>query len=115
MSKTALGRLDQSVTVLARSTEDDTQGGRQADYAPWVTLPAAVVPVARGGRESSQARSVGSHVPYDVEIVYRPDITATMRLEWTPYLGSAKTLQILTVYPKDGRPDRLILECAEVA
>lgn len=115
MRDTALGALREWLVIQQKPTVSDGQGGRELAPGGWQTVaevPGAVV--SRGGGEQQQAQKVGSIVSYDAEIVYRADVTPKMRVLWTPYLGTQKTLEILTVAPKDGRMDRLILQCAEV-
>jgi SPP1 family predicted phage head-tail adaptor len=81
----------------------------------WVTLATVWANVrALGAREQLQSQAVGSDANYTVTVRYRADITPSMRLSWTTYLGSAKTLQILGVQPLDGRREFLALTCGEV-
>ena len=68
------------------------------------------------GSESFKAGAVAASHPYEVEIEYRGDVTPKMRVSWTPYGGSAKTLEIQGVGQVwRGRRRRLILACAEAA
>jgi len=107
------GRLSQRVVIQQKTTTTDSQLGRAVTWSTLATVWADVQP-ATGG-EQLQARAVGSQVQYVVEIQDRSDVTASMRLSWTPYGGSAKTLQILGVRAKAGEPYRLLLDCGEVA
>ncbi len=117
MPKTPLGELTEYLTLQADSAVSDGQGGRNLTPATLANVYGAVR--ALGGAESLQGGAVGSFVSYQVEIVYRADITPKRtRVLWTPYLGTLgmqKTLEVLTVAPKDGRNDRLLLTCQEVA
>lgn len=117
MARTPLGALRDVVTIQqqAETTTGDQQGGAAISWSTVATAAALIAAVAQSGREFRSAGAVGSHVQYLVEIPYRANVTPAMRLRWTPYLGSAKTLEILAAYPKDGGRERLMLECAEVA
>ena len=110
---TAIGALRDRVAILQDTKSADTQGGRSASPSTLATVWANVRALNAG--ERLQAQAIGSNVAYEVEVQYRTDITPQMRLSWTPYLGSAKTLQIVGHRMKPGRPERLLLDCAEVA
>lgn len=107
------GRLSQRVVIQQKTTTTDSQLGRSVTWSALATVWAEVLPLSGG--EQLQARAVGSQVQYLVEIQERRDVTPSMRLSWTPYGGSAITLQILSVRPKAGQPFRLLLDCGEVA
>ncbi len=114
MPEIRLGALTEYLTVQVDAAASDGQGGRDLTPATLATVYGAVR--ALSGTESLQGGAVGSFVMYQVEIVYRADITPKRtRVLWTPYLGAQKTLEVLTVAPKDGRADRLLLTCQEVA
>ena len=71
--------------------------------------------VAANATESLELReAIGSTAVYTVTTYYRADVTPKMRLSWTPYKGSAKTLEIRGVQPT---PDRafLTMTCSEGA
>jgi len=110
---TRLGALRDRVVIQSNTTAVDSQGGRTSSWGTLATVWAHVR--ALSGSEQIDAAAVGSQVRYEVEIQYRTDVTASQRLSWTPYLGSPKTLQILSVRLADGRPERLLLDCGEVA
>ena len=124
------GSLTDRVVIQQNTTTPDSQGGRSSS---WVAsafdvvafdeeafagdAPLAIVWAnvrALGAREQLQSQAVGSDASYTVTVRYRADITPSMRLLWTTYLGSAKTLQILGVQPLDGRREFLALTCGEV-
>ncbi len=110
-----LGELRERVTVLQKANTPDSQGGRATTPATTLATVWAAVRALSAG-EGLQTDAVRSLVQYEVEIRNRTDITATMHLTWTPFGASAaKTLQILGVRRKDGRDDRLLLSCVEVA
>jgi SPP1 family predicted phage head-tail adaptor len=104
------GELTERVTILQDTKTTDTQGGRSASAATLATVWASVRPL--NAREQMQAQAVGSNVAYEVKIRHRGDVTPQMRLSWTPYGGSAKTLQIMGV--RQPARDHLLLDCAEV-
>lgn len=105
------GELTERVAIVQDTKTPDTQGGRSASPTTLATVFASVRPL--NGREQMQAEAIGSHVAYEVTIRHRGDVTPQMRLTWTPYGGSAKTLQIVAV--RQPERDRLLLDCAEVA
>jgi SPP1 family predicted phage head-tail adaptor len=113
--------LDDRVSILKRSTTADGQGGRTTSWVDLVTesttaltrLFAHILPLDVS--ERIQAAAVGSHMAYTVTMNYRADITAKMRVQWTPYKSTtAKTLEIHGVNAKDGGRTWLVLDCAEV-
>lgn len=108
----AAGALRERVTIQQPTEVADSQGGAALTWSTLATVWAAVRPWVRGGAEYAQAAAVGAHADYEVEINYRTDVTPAMRLSWTPYAGSAKTLQILEVVAPDRM--RLLLQCSEV-
>lgn len=116
MPSLGLGALRDVVDVWHDVETPDGQGG--ASLAP--ALFAAGVPanvVALGStQEFRAAAAVASHAKYLVEMAYRADLTAAMRLTWSPWLAPApKVLEILGLYPKPDQAGRLVLECVEVS
>lgn len=107
------GDLRDVVTVQSRTTTTDSQGGRSASWSTFATIRAAVRAGSAG--ESKENERVTSVTGYEVETRYRSDITTVMRLSWTPYSGSAKSLQIVGVRVKPGRPDYMLIDCEEAA
>lgn len=125
---TSTGQLRHRVTLQQASTggfdllafdpvafddQPDAQGGRTMRWGDYVTVWARVEPVS--GAERVRAEAIGSQLNYQVLTRYRADVTPSMRLAWTPYGGSSKTLQIHGVHPVDGRREFLRLLCGEVA
>jgi len=100
------------VAIQQTTTVADTQGGRSSSPSTLATVWANVR--ASRASEQQQAQAIGSHVDYTVTIRYRADVTPAMTLSWTPYTGSARTLQIVGVHPVDGRREFLALTCQEV-
>lgn len=117
MPKTPLGALRDVVTVSQATTATDSHGATVRTW-PGTTvvtnLPASVMAVPRGEGEVLAQGKVVALLDYDVEVMYRADLTPGMRLSWTPYLGTAKTLEIRQVRPADGAADRLMLACTEL-
>lgn len=107
--KASTGELRERVVIQASTSVADAIGGQVLTWATLATVWARVAPAS--AREQLAAQSVNASVDYVVEIQYRTDVVATMRLLWTPY-GSAtqKTFEITSVAPIDGRPDRLLLQ-----
>jgi SPP1 family predicted phage head-tail adaptor len=110
--KVAAGTLTDRVVIQQNTTTADSQGGRASSWGTLATVWAAVRPA--GAAEQLQVGAVQSVVSYAVTIRYRADVTPAMRLSWTPYGGSAKTLQVLGVYPVDGGRTFLQLTCGGV-
>lgn len=106
------GELTDRVVIQSKTPTPDSQGGRSVSWGTFATVWAHVR--AARASEQEQAQAVGSHVDHAVTIRYRADVTPSMRLSWTPYTGSAKTLQINGVHPIDGRREFILLTCQEV-
>lgn len=105
------GELRDRVTIQQRAESADGQGGRAVTWSTFATVWASVV--AQSAAERFEAGAIGSVARYEIEIRYRADVTPKMRVSWTPYQGSAKTLQIHGVVPRGGARARLVLECSE--
>lgn len=125
---TAVGSLRHRVTLQVVATagafdwlafdpvafdDPDHQGGREQCWATHATVWARVEPVT--GSERLEAEAIGAHLGYQVVTRYRADLSPSMRLAWTPYGGTSKTLEIHGVHPMDGRRAFLRLLCGEVA
>jgi len=106
------GQLRDRVTIQQQTTVADTQGGRAVTWGTLATVWARVEPLS--AREQLQSASLGSRVSYRATIRQRGDVTPKMRLDWTPYGGSAKTLEIHGVTQSERR-DYVMLDCGEVA
>lgn len=109
-TKVTIGELRERVTIQQPSV-----AATQARTVTWSSLAivwANVSPAAAS--ERIQAAAMGAAHDYRVTIRYRGDVTPTMRIAWTPYDGSAKTLQIHGVQPLDGARAFLVLTCGEV-
>ena len=115
MANAGLGRLFERITIEQSTPSTNTQGGQTLTWSTLAQVWAAVRPLRGAAREQLQAQKVGAIIAHEVEILYRADVTPKMRIAWTPYGGSAKTLEVHGVYPKDGRRNRLLLECSEAA
>ena len=107
------GEFRDRVTVESKTTSTDTQLGRSQSWSTTATIWAAVrVTSATEVQENHRVTTVTS---YEVATRYRTDITPAMRLSWTPYGGSAKTLRITGVRLQPGRPDSMLIDCQEAA
>ena len=103
------------LTIQTRTSTTDTHGGRSVAWSTLVTVWGRMRPLTAWSTERADAQKVGSQMTYEAEIRYRADVTPRMRLTWSPYTASTtKTFEIASVVPKAGRPDRLLLTCAEV-
>ena len=113
LTTAAAGELRERLTIQQNTPSTTSQGGRSASWGTLATVWGAVRPVA--GDEVLQAASIGSQMPFEMEIRYRADVTAKMRVQWTPYSASAaRTFEIHGVRQNPGRPERLILQVGEV-
>lgn len=110
--KTPTGQLRERVILTSMVESTDSQGGHPMTPSTLATVWARVAPAS--AREQLAATAVSSQVDYMVEIQYRTDVTPTMRVLWTPYLGTQKTLQVSNVAAIAGRPDRVMLQCVTV-
>lgn len=107
------GDLRDRVTIQTPTLAADAQGGRTTTWATLATVW-ALVAGAGANAEPLAAAAVTASAQYTVTLRYRYDVTAMMRLSWTPYrYGSAKTLQVHSVMPSHDRA-WVKLECSEV-
>ncbi len=108
-----LGALRERLVLKQKTATTDTQGGRSLAWSTVATVWGSMRPLAP--REQLQAETIGAHLTYEAEIRYRADVTPLWRLQWRPYAATAaRTFEIAGVVPKAGRPERLLLTCAEV-
>lgn len=110
--KADTGRLRERVIIQSRTETTDSQGGHPVTSATVATVWARVAPAS--SREQLAATAVSSQVDYMVEMQYRTDVTPTMRVLWTPYQGTQKTLEVSSVVANEGTADRLMLQCVVV-
>jgi SPP1 family predicted phage head-tail adaptor len=107
------GDLLDRVTIQQKTTTADTQGGRSVSWSTLATVWANVR--AARANEQIQAQAVGSNIDYTVTIRNgAASVTPSMRLSWTPYGGSARTLQVNGVHYVDGRREFVQITCQEV-
>jgi SPP1 family predicted phage head-tail adaptor len=105
-----IGPLDQRLTIQTPTYASSTQSGQ--GVASWSTLATVWGAVrAMSGTETLSAGSVTSGVTYEIEVRFRSDVTPKMRVQWTPYSGSAKTFEIHAVQVGTRTSDRLTLLC----
>ncbi len=107
------GKLDQRVALL-KPTYGTSQQSAQGDatYTAVDTVWAAVK--AMSGSEVLAAGSIGSQVTYEVEMRFRPDVTPKYRIQWTPYRGVAKRLEVHVVQVGDRADGSMTLLCGVV-
>ena len=107
-----VGQLDQRLIIQTPTFASSTQSSQGvASFSTLATVWAAIK--ALGGNEGLQGPSITSIQQYEIEIRGRSDVTPRMRAQWTPYGGSAKTVEILAVVPHSRTADRLVLTCGE--
>jgi head-tail adaptor len=101
-----------TITATFRS---DASGGGTDGMRPFVTVSGHMHPLSAD--ETLQAEAIQSITRYEAEIEYRPDITAKMQLQWTPFRHTtAKTLEVQGVKPHPKFPrKRLLIACGEAA
>jgi SPP1 family predicted phage head-tail adaptor len=105
-----IGTLRDRVTIQSVTYASSTQSAQGvASFSTLATVWGAVKPL--GGTESLAAASVTSQVRYEIEIRHRADVTAGMRVTWTPYRGPSVTAEILAIQLHPSMTDRLVLQC----
>lgn len=113
----SIGSLRERLTIQYKSTTSDGQGGRSVSWNNTLAVVWARM-TALSGRELLQAGAIGSTVVYRAVIRVRSDVTAKMRVTWTPSWSSAtptKTLEISAVRPSSSDPTSwLELDCSEL-
>ena len=104
------GTLDQRVVLLTPTTAASTQSGAgSVTFSTLATVWASVR--ALSGDERLEAGAVSSLVTYEIEMRYRADVTPGMRVQWTPYSGTAKTFEVHGVRVGGRVLANLVLEC----
>lgn len=98
------GRLDQRVTIERVTYTQDPMGGMTEEWAPLVTLWAAVEPL--NGRELFAASTTLSETTTRVRIRYRPDLTVIDRINHNGTLYDITAI----INPKSGDRE-LVLMC----
>lgn len=98
-------RLKERVTVQEPVASSDGQGGQQIVWEDVATLWAEVTIVGNGGRERETGQQTEAAAGYRVRLRHRPDIDATMRLQWR-----SRTLSIHSVHEQDDRLELLAYE-----
>jgi SPP1 family predicted phage head-tail adaptor len=92
-----------TITTLFTS---DAQGGTTQSWWTLATVWAQVK--ALSATERVSLGGIAATADYIGKIYYRQDVKPTMRVSWTPYLGSARTLEIHGVEPDRTDPRRLL-------
>lgn len=106
------GALRNRVVLQSVSYSASTQSSQGvASFSTLATVWAAVRPL--GGSEGLQGPSITSVLQYEIEMRFRTDVTPRMRVLYTPYSGSAKTLEVLAVAVHPRSSDRVVLTCGE--
>lgn len=95
-----IGDLTERGTIQQNTTTTDSHGGRSSS---WGTLATVWMHVkSYTGMEIVRAQAVASGVQHLVTTPYRADVTAKMRILWTPTRSSSsaqRTLEVLAVRP----------------
>lgn len=102
--------MDQRVIVMLPSIASSTQSGTGVTTFPidsedWASVKAL------SGSELLAASSISSEVQYEVEMRFRGDMTPRAKLEWTPFGGTAKTLEVHSVQPSSRAHAGMTLMC----
>jgi SPP1 family predicted phage head-tail adaptor len=104
------GTLDQRVVIQTPTTAASTQSGAGAvTFSTLATVWASVR--ALSAEERLEAGAVSSLVTYEIEMRYRADVTPGMRVQWTPYSGTAKTFEVHGIRVGGRVMANLVLEC----
>ncbi len=100
------GQLRRFATIEQRTTTKDTTGQALDTWTTVCTPYVDIQPAA--GREMLAGEAIASRVSSIVEMRYRSDITAAMRLRY-----AGRILNIEAVLDVDTRHERLNLMCSE--
>ncbi len=107
------GVMDQRVTILTPTYASSQQSGQGvASFATLATVWAAVR--ALTGAEILAAGAIASEVTYEVEMRFRADVTPKVRLQWTPFRGVLKTLEVHAVQVGLRTHGGMVLVCGVV-
>jgi SPP1 family predicted phage head-tail adaptor len=107
------GPLDQRVTVLTPTYSSSTQSGQgTASFTAMGPFWASVR--AMGGSEVLAAASIGSQVTYEVAMRFLDAVTPKCRLQWKPFRGTVKTLEVHTVQVGSRTDGSMVLLCGVV-
>lgn len=98
-------RLKERVSVQEPVASSDGQGGQQIAWEVVATVWAEVSIVGNGGRERETGQQPQAAAGYRVRMRCRPDIDATMRLQWRN-----RTLAIHSVHEQEDRLELLTYE-----
>jgi SPP1 family predicted phage head-tail adaptor len=112
-STATIREFDQRVVVQSKTASTDTQLGRSVSWGTFATIWAKVR--VTGSSETKENERVTTLTTYEVETIYRSDITTAMRLSWTPFRGSAKELKVVGQRINPARPGCMFLDCQEAA
>ena len=109
------GPMDQRVTILTPTRASSTQSA--SGTISWSTLAASVAASVKAlsGSEVLAARSLTSQVTYEVAMRYRSDVEPKMRVQWTPFSGSARTFEIHAVQVNGRTDGGMVLLCGETS
>lgn len=101
------GQMREQVTI-----QQQTWTNGIASWSDFATVSAQVEPWATQRDETIAGAEPTSENRYRVTVWYRGDVTPKMRVLWTPYLGTVRTLDIGAVSPQSNRVT-LRLDCVE--
>lgn len=98
-------RLSERVRIEQPMRSDDGQGGQQVSWEVLSECWAAVSPVYGRGREAARAGQAEAMAGYRVQIRWRDDVLATMRLRWRN-----RVLWIHSLHEQEGLLSMLVYE-----
>lgn len=105
------GRLSERLVIRTVTESTDAIGGKPETEATDTTVWAQMIPVRAD--ERFQAQAVGAQADYRFKVRRRTDVTAKLRLRWTPRWppgASTLNLEIHGVQP-DPDPAFMVLDC----
>lgn len=102
-----IGKLDQRVTLQTATKGRDAVGGPTETWADTASVWARVAPLS--GRRIAQAQQSGASVSKEVEIRWRDDISAAMRVSFAD--GRVAKVAWFEDYKRQGR---IVMVCEEI-
>jgi SPP1 family predicted phage head-tail adaptor len=101
------GSLNRRVTLQSKTvSQDATTGIVTEGWADVATVYAKIQPL--GGRELELAKAIASEVTYQIDVRYRPTLTAAMRLVY-----EGRYFNIHAVIDVDMKHEVLQIMCSE--
>lgn len=108
--------MHERIVIQSATETADTQGGRAKAWAMLATIWAEWVPQSIAERLQTTG-AIGSQLSARFRVRRRTDVTAQMRVSWTPTFppgATARTFEIRGVVPVDDGRTWMHIECSEL-